>query len=142
MALTIQELSDREEIRETILRWSRAVDTSDWDLLRQSYTEDAVTDFRVLGIRETSGPAVQAYLESVDADYTAMHHLLSNITFHEVVEDYARTSTLVYATVVPKNAQLFHIGAWYHDELGRTADGWRIRTRKAEFVFWDGVSSG
>lgn len=63
MALTLAELCDREEIREVVLRWSRAVDRSDWELFRRSHTEDLVADFRELGIPPGDAPALLAFLQ-------------------------------------------------------------------------------
>src|SRR6478672_4699635 len=103
MALTPQELSDREEIREAIYRWSRAVDTKDWALLATCYTDDIIADFTAIGIPDTSGPEVQKFLEDGADDFTAMQHVLSNVTFHELQGDRARTSTQVHATVVPRD---------------------------------------
>jgi ketosteroid isomerase-like protein len=135
MTLTLRELSDREEIRETIIRWSRAVDTADWELFRASFTEDLAADFSELGLPVMPAAELGAVLERSMDHFEVMHHILSNTTYHEVNEQTARTSTLVTATSVPKGGAPFQTLAWYHDDLRRTADGWRICKRKCQHVF-------
>lgn len=135
MTLTTQELSDREEIRETIIRWSRAVDTSDWTLFQKSHTDDLKADFTSLGIPLMPAGELRALLQKSMDYFDVMHHILSNTTFHEVAGDSARTSTLVTATSVPKGGNPFQTLAWYHDELRRTSAGWRIFKRNCEHVY-------
>ena len=135
MALTTQELSDREEIRETIMRWSRAVDTSDWALFQQSYTDDLKADFTSLGLPLMPPDELRALLQKSVDYFDVQHHILSNPTFHEVTADFARTSTLVTATSVPKGGSPFQTFAWYHDDLRRTPAGWRIFKRKCDHVY-------
>lgn len=135
MALTTQELSDREEIRETIMRWSRGVDTRDWGLLQSAYTEDLNADFSVLGIPKGSAAELLAFLQKSGEFFQVFHHVLSNLTFHEVAGNTARTTTMYFAIVIPKQAPLFHDGGWYHDVLRRTTNGWRICERRAQRAF-------
>ena len=135
MTLTTQQLSDMEEIRETIYRWSRAVDTGDWALFQQAYTEDLKADFTSLGLPIVSPEELRNILIKSEAYFDINHHVLSNITFHHVTADSARTSTLVTATSVPKGGSPFQTYAWYHDELRRTSAGWRICARKCQRVY-------
>jgi SnoaL-like domain len=135
VAFTLRELSDREEIRETINRWSRAVDTSDWKLFRASFTDDLAADFTELGLPIIPGAELAVVLERSMHHFEVMHHVLSNTTYHEVTETKARTSTLVTATSVPKGGAPFQTLAWYHDDLRQTPAGWRICKRKCQRVF-------
>jgi len=135
MVLDLQQLSDREEIRETIMRWSRAVDTNNWPLFDQAYTDDIETDFTSLGLPRTSIKELRGMLEKSTEFFDLQHHILSNITYHAVSATTARTSTLVTATSVPKSAPPFQTLAWYHDDLRKTKDGWRICKRVCEKVY-------
>jgi hypothetical protein len=135
MTFTLRELSDREDIREAIIRWSRAVDTSNWELFRASFTDDLAADFTELGLPIMPGAELGAVLERSMQHFDVMHHILSNITYHEVTEKTARTSTLVTATSVPKGGAPFQTLAWYHDDLRLTTSGWRICRRKCQHVY-------
>src|SRR5882724_9963166 len=114
MTLSVQELSDREEIRETIMRWSRAMDSFDWELLQTAYTTDLQAGFSAVGIPRGSAEDTLKFLQRSQPFFHSIQHVLSNLTFHEVTRDRARTSTLYFATVIPKGADLFHDGGWYH----------------------------
>jgi ketosteroid isomerase-like protein len=131
----VQQLSDREEIRETIMRWSRAVDTNNWDLFDAAYTDDIEADFTSLGLPAMPIKQLRGLLQKSTDFFDLQHHILSNITYHEVTATTARTSTLVTATSVPKGAPPFQTLAWYHDHLRKTKDGWRISKRLCEKVY-------
>ena len=44
MSLTMQQIIDREEIRDLMLRYSRGVDRGDWEMVRAVYHPDARDD--------------------------------------------------------------------------------------------------
>jgi hypothetical protein len=47
--LSLQELSDRLEIEQLIVRYSNCIDQRDWDGLDAVFTPDAYIDYRKLG---------------------------------------------------------------------------------------------
>ena len=49
MALPLQEISDRLEIEDVLVRYCYAVDDRDWDAYRSVFTRDAVIDDTVTG---------------------------------------------------------------------------------------------
>lgn len=64
-----------------------------------------------------------------------MHHVISNLTFHELGAERARTSCAVTATILRRTGPPFRIGAWYHDELHKRGGEWRIAKRRAEKIY-------
>ena len=44
MAMSAQEISDRLEIEQLLVRYCYAIDQRDWDAYRSVYTKDAVID--------------------------------------------------------------------------------------------------
>jgi hypothetical protein len=44
--------------------------------------------------------------------------------------------------VVPREGAIYRLGVWYHDELRRIDGDWKVSSRVAELVFWDGAGSG
>jgi ketosteroid isomerase-like protein len=44
MTLSSQEISDRLEIEQLLIRYCHAIDERDWDTYRSVYTDDAVID--------------------------------------------------------------------------------------------------
>ena len=133
--MTPAELTDREEIKDAIYRWSRGVDIADFDVLRSSYTDDLHADFTELGLPVLGADEFLDMMKK-SKDYFVNHHVLSNTVFHELTANMARTSTMVTATSIPVGGGApFNTYGWYHDELRRTKDGWRIYRRKCQKVY-------
>ena len=80
MTLSPQELSDRAEIHDVIVRYGWAIDTKDWDLLDTVFTDDAHCDYssnpggKVGPYREVRG-----WLAKVMTAFPVTQHLMSNI---------------------------------------------------------------
>ena len=131
----LQGLIDREEIRETILRWSRAVDRFDWDALDDVWTHDLYSDFTELGLPVCGAAELKRLLRESERFFSLYQHVLTNLTFHELTPGTARTSIMVSSTNRPIGGELFQVNGWYHDDLRRTAQGWRICRREFELLF-------
>ena len=88
--MTPQELSDRAEIQDVIVRYGWAIDTKDWALLDTCFTDDAHVDY-------SSNPGgkvgpyrqVRGWLEKVMSAFPVTQHLMANI---DVRVRYAGTS--------------------------------------------------
>ena len=63
MALSQQEISDRIEIGDLLVRYSRAIDTKDWALLDTVFLPDARVDYKSSGGIAGPYPEVRAWLE-------------------------------------------------------------------------------
>jgi 3-phenylpropionate/cinnamic acid dioxygenase small subunit len=135
MSLSLQELSDREEIRDLLVRWARAVDIDDFDMFVGCYTDDVVIDFHEIGYQGSTGTGHREFLEQAAPFFDRMHHHITNVTFHELTHSTARTSCMVYAATKQHDGTTFFIGAWYHDELRKVGGKWRIAKRYAEKVY-------
>jgi SnoaL-like domain len=127
-------MSDRNNIIQQINLYGFAMDTQRWDLFDRIFTEDC------------------------DADYGATSHWTDRASFkrdfgsfHEVFDATQHVMTNHLVTVTGDTAQSHTYGAWrlirhavwdgtgwYDDTWRRTADGWRIATRKCGVVYWTG----
>ncbi len=145
MALSQQEVSDRIEIGDLLVRYTRAIDTKDWALLDSVFLPDARVDYRSSGGIAGDYPKVRAWLEKALAAFPAMMHMIGNTTV-ELDGDEARTRTYVINPMgFPKEdggLHVFTVAAHYVDRLVRTEDGWRIAERIEEQVLLDGSLPG
>jgi 3-phenylpropionate/cinnamic acid dioxygenase small subunit len=117
------DVADRIELHELAGRYGDAIDDRDWDRLGQIFTEDAVFDLTDLGEPRLEGlPEIKRYMAE-DAKHPRTH-LMTNI----------------YVNETPDGAQLFFrivallpdrvVGtASYYDDVVKTRDGWRVRSR-------------
>ncbi|MFC1420564.1 nuclear transport factor 2 family protein [Streptacidiphilus cavernicola] len=136
--LSLQELSDRIEIQDLLVRYSHAVDTREWKLFAECFTEDAVVDYTAFGGPCGTVAEVTAFLASVLPMFTATQHLVANSAV--VLEgDRATARTMCHNPMALPGAEgaagLLLCGLWYVDELVRTPDGWRLRRRSEDKAY-------
>ena len=132
---TVQLLRDKDEIRETLLRYASTIDVKDWDGLRTVFTEDAVVTLAdeqpKRGVDEIVG-----YIRHRTRRRLWQHHLLS--VYHiDVHGDEAETLTYhtSHQTSEGKPDTVMVLVCRYHDRLRRAADGWRI-SEKVMHLGW------
>jgi len=133
--MSLQEISDRLEIQELLVRYSDAVDRRDWDLFETVFTEDAVIDYTEFGATRGGVKETRAFLETAMPTFSSHQHMIGN-TVLEFDGDTARARTICYNPMVfPRDGgepQVFICGLWYRDVLVRTPEGWRIKERYEE----------
>ena len=126
-------------IRETLYRYSLMVDRRRWELIDAVFTEDATIDYTSVGWGATRGPHREQlrWLDEMLKPWPMNLHLIS----HEIIQvegDRANSSCCFNAPMGRKDEKgvstfLTNAG-YYHDELVRTAAGWRIRERVCDMT--------
>ena len=143
--LSMQEISDRLEIQELLVRYSHAVDTRDWDAYEGVFTDDAVIDYTSAGgIRGSLGEVVE-WLSHALKLFPMTQHLITNR--HVVLEGDTATGRSYYYNPLGRpdgtgGMQLLFFGGYYNDRFRRTADGWRIAERVEETAWVEGSLPG
>ena len=138
--MDLQELSDRAEITDVLIRYTRAIDTGDWDRLDTVFTPDAEIDYTESGGIAAAYPQVKPWLaEMLPAFFPKRVHMLGQI---EIAAARAtrptcrRTSTTRCRwTTAGAATKIVEIGGLYHHTMTRTADGWRSRKLHEEVVW-------
>ena len=141
MALSLQELSDRIEINDLLIRYTKAIDQKDWKLLDTVFMPDAELDYVSSGGIEGRYPEVRAWLEKALAIFPVTVHYVTNSEV-TLQGDRASARTAVYNPMFFKNPDgtlhHFAVGAYYVDELVRTKQGWRVAKRREDQAFLEG----
>ena len=141
MALSLEEISDRIEINDLLIRYTTAIDGKDYKLLDTCFTPDADVDYTTSGGTKGKYPEVRKWLEKALAPFPMTVHFISNSVV-EVDGDRASAKTCVINPMGFPNEDgslhIFTVGAYYIDKLVRTADGWRIAERFEQQAFFDG----
>lgn len=134
--LTLQEISDRIEIQELLVRYSHAVDTKNWDLYEQVFTPDAFIDYTCFGGPAGPLPEVKDFLEKTMPMFKSFQHMIANTILEFVDADHVKGRTICHNPMVLDTGggkeHVFFCGLWYVDDIVRTADGWRIASRVEE----------
>ena len=130
--MSLQELSDRFEIKQLITRYSNALDTRRFELLDEVFTPDAYIDYRATGGIDGRYPQIRAWLPPAVTHFPHMCHLVGNIGII-LAADKAQARTLCLNPVeVPlpvSGRQVMFLAMWYRDQLIRTPGGWRMAER-------------
>ena len=142
MTLSLQEVSDRIEIQDLLVRYTRAIDEKDWGLLDQCFVPDAQLDYRSSGGIQGAYPEVRGWLEKALAPFPMTVHYITNSEVR-LDGDRATARTAVLNPMGFGNPDgslhLFTVGAYYVDELVRTPEGWRIASRREDQAFMEGT---
>ena len=142
MPYTPQELSDRAEIHDVIVRYGWAIDTKDWALLDECFTDDAHVDYSSNpGGKVGPYKEVRGWLEKVMSAFPVTQHLMANIDVR-LNGDTAKVRTMVTnpqgAATREGPLHFFYVGARYEDDFVRTPNGWKIKTRVETTMWFEG----
>lgn len=142
-AVDLQEISDRLEIEGVLIRYTRGVDTGDWDLLDTVFTPDAEIDYTESGGIADTYPAVKAWLaEVLPAFFPKRMHSLAQVDVR--LDGDEATCTAYFHNPMPMKdgngeEKIVEFGGLYHHTMVRTADGWRSRKLHEEIVWKRGL---
>jgi 3-phenylpropionate/cinnamic acid dioxygenase small subunit len=136
----LETLLDRQRIVDVLVRYVTTMDNNEWDALAECFTDDAIAGFGSVGPEMHGVGAIRDELRAIcePMDYT--FHLIGNHVI-EIDGDKAHSTSYLIAHQVMREAlggTTFHVSGKYHDELVRTADGWRITNKRLEAIVTDG----
>jgi hypothetical protein len=128
MEALLQELIDKQALKELVLRYCRACDRRDFALLATLYHEDATDDHGAM-FRGTAAQYL-AWLPGVLANFEATVHSITNALF-VVRGDAAQGElyTLAYHRTHPPAARDILIGGRYLDHYARRGGCWKFLHR-------------
>lgn len=128
----LQRLEDREEIRELIARYGRAVDDRDWESLAAQYTPDAIFD-SALG-RSVGVAAIIEYYKERTSAYVASYHYphSSEIVFDD--DDRARGVVCAHAELTIEGDTVM-VALRYQDDYRRVDGRWRFHERNTNLLY-------
>lgn len=136
--LSQQEISDRLELMDLMVRYSHAVDTRSWNTFDELFTADATIDYTAFGGPSGTVGEIKDYLASTLATFPAFQHLVSNPML-TIDGDAATGRTMCFNPMAVSRPEgeagenkVFFCGLWYLDRFVRTTDGWRIAERSEE----------
>jgi hypothetical protein len=139
--LPVRELLHRIEIGELLLRYARAVDGGDWDLLDTVFTPDAEIDLSAPGGPRGGRDEVKAWLAETLRHWPGRQHLLGvpSIEFPADPHDTALVAAPFTDTLSPSREMikadapgLTRGGGVYHHRLILLDEGWRSRSMTIE----------
>ena len=134
----LQTLSDRLEIDDLLTRYTRAIDTGEWDRLDTVFTADAAIDYTSTGGIAGGYPEVKSWLAENLPMFPRRQHVLGQREVSLAGDAAAVAAYFLNPMVLPQSdgtELLWEFGGLYHHELVRTGAGWRSR-RLVEQLLW------
>jgi ketosteroid isomerase-like protein len=132
---SLRALQDRTDIADVLYKYSSTVDSFDYDGLRSVLADDIWAQYGN-GDPVEGADKLAGWIAEATATIIWQHHLLN---VYHVTIDGDQAKTLSYLTsyqVFKENPDAAIIlVARYHDELRRTADGWKISKRIMELLW-------
>jgi hypothetical protein len=138
----LAEISDRLEIEALLIRYTRAIDTGQWDRLDEVFTPDAHIDYSATGGITAAYPEIKTWLAKMLPIFPRRMHTLGQIDL-QVTGDEASAAAYFHNPMgMPQEEgpdHLVEFGGIYHHDLVRTPDGWRSRRLVEELVWKRGM---
>jgi ketosteroid isomerase-like protein len=129
---------DRQAIIDLTIAYAWALDTKQFEDLREIFADDAIGD--LAGIHWEGIDAITARIEGPLSKLDATQHVVSNQQVR-VDGDTGTCRCYLIGQHVKRGTpggDHFIIAGTYDDELARTPDGWRITHRTLTVVWTDG----
>jgi 3-phenylpropionate/cinnamic acid dioxygenase small subunit len=132
-------------IQQLLYRYARAIDAKDWKALGSVFTADARIHYAVERGAELTAAELQGWLAKAMRIFKVTQHVVTNPLI-ELAEDGAHATSYLTATHLQVKLDGTTVrtteGSRYLDTLVRTAEGWRISSRRLERTWVDGEYLG
>ncbi|MCD4533374.1 nuclear transport factor 2 family protein [Nocardioides sp. cx-169] len=141
--MDLQTLCDRAEISDVLTRYTRAIDTGDWDRLDTVFTPGAQIDYTQSGGIAGAYPEVKAWLaEVLPAFFPQRMHTLGQLDIR--IDGDAAACVAYFHNPMPMSdgaggERIVELGGIYHHALVRTPGGWRSERLREEVVWKRGL---
>lgn len=140
MTMNLQNIIDRIEIEELLVRYARAIDSKDFDTLETLFTPGATFDGGSLGC-PTGAPQIRAMIEGTLTGLDSTQHLIGK-SLIELDGDQAEVKTYLISQHIrestPGPVKHYALGGEYADRVIRTPEGWRIDYRRLDRLWKEG----
>lgn len=134
--MTQQEIFDRIEIQDTLVKYCHALDRRDWPSFAALFTENAELDYSAFGGSLAGISTTTEYLQAQLAQVRATQHTISTSQV-EVDGETAKAVTAAQVMMLSTNADgsehVLFVGLWYRDSFLKTSQGWKIQSRTQEY---------
>jgi hypothetical protein len=140
--LSVDDWLEHHAIRDTVLRYARAVDQRDWALFESCFTDEVEVDLSSWNGQPVRTFPVQIWVRNVRAGlsgFDATQHINAN---HLITRDgnEARCTSDVQASHI-LDKERCTLGGWYDTGLVRRGEDWKIRSSRLVITWREGDQS-
>jgi SnoaL-like domain len=133
-------VEDRLSINETLVRYGTGIDFKQWNLFRSCWTEDCHADYGG-GIVFDGVDSLVEGMTRIHSKLTQSEHRLTNVDVLTWDGETATARSYTHAILVNANdpdETAFLIAGYYHDQLVRAGDVWKIDRRQWTTIWSQG----
>jgi hypothetical protein len=124
---------DERQIVALINRYSTALDSADWALLRTCWADKVDVDYNT-GEMWSSGDRLNEFMEKFHTGLKTMH-MNGNFVIEDAAPDCARGRTYFKGLLLNSDGSLFiRADGWYNDEFARISGEWKITRRHVHMI--------
>jgi hypothetical protein len=137
----LQELLDREAIKEVRYKFAQALDYKDWTLLESLLLEEIDTDFTLWGIppqRVSRADFINNFRYPQSREGLKTQHIFTNFRITVEGDSAICDSYLLAQHYIQgfEGGEEFFLRAEYNDKLVRTEAGWKLSRVKLAAIFY------
>ncbi len=136
--MNLQELIDRQQIRDVITAYTLAVDTGAFSDAVACFTDDAVLDYTGVGGPSAGPVEALEWVAQGLSGFERWQHVVGQVAI-TVDGDTATARAWFINPMVLRSTdgaeRVVDVGGYYHHELVRVANGWRSR-RMVDDIQW------
>ena len=132
----MSEFKDYREIESVLNLYTTALDTREFERLRDVFTPDALVSYPALDVQCDGVEAVIELVTGALAQCGSTQHLLGNVEI-DVQGDQASASCYLQAIHLGLGdfeGEIYTVWGQYRDKLKKTASGWRISYRELAYI--------
>lgn len=139
--MTHEDLTDRANITDHVLKYATGIDQHQWDLYRSIFADEVMLDFSSWSGDPASKMSADAWVAGVRATlepFDATQHVLTNFVINLAGDSATCTCYMVahHHLVVDGDRNMHSIGGYYVHGLKRKGDGWLIHNTRLN-VTWE-----
>jgi hypothetical protein len=141
--MTIQELSDRQEILDLLDDYTHAIDQRRIDALDELFAPDALIDYSCYGGPKGNLPLIKAFLHQALPLFKSSQHMTGSRRIW-VEGDTARARSIVHNPMILERdgAETVAVfGLWYNDTFVRKLGRWWFQSRSEERCYAQNLPS-
>lgn len=138
---TLQQLLDREAIKEVRAQLAQALDYQDWALFESLFTEEVEADFTAYSVpaqKITREALRQSYQHNLSREGLRTQHISSNFRITINGDTAQCISNFIGQHYIKgfEGGEEFFLRAEYTDQLTRTESGWKIHALTLTTLFY------
>ena len=125
-------IEDRFEVNDLLVKYCHYIDGRDWEKFRSLFIVDSLLDLSAFQGPVGSIDTAIEYFQSISGAIPKWQHTISTSLLSASGES-IKARTAAQVMLVSSDDAVTFTGLWYNDEIVKTEEGWKFRSRSQEY---------